>query len=114
MKNIFTYIGLILILLNSSIGLISSSYSSFNWVVNDIIIALNTIILSLIANSKQKDGFKISLSFLIPVICLIQLILGMIMQGQFKDNYKLIFIICLFIIQLLFVLLGKVFSKYVN
>ena len=114
MKNIFTYIGLILILLNSSIGLISASYSSFNWVANDIIILLNTILLSLIANSKQKDGFKISFSFLLPSLGLVQLILGTMMANQLEDNYKLIFILCLFMVQLLFVLYGKVFSKYVN
>jgi hypothetical protein len=114
MKNIFTYIGLILILLNSLIGLISSSYSTFNWVTNDVIILLNTVLLSLIANSKQKDGFKISFSFILPIIGLVQLILGTMIENKLEDNYKLIFIICLFVVQLLFVLLGKVFSKYVN
>jgi hypothetical protein len=114
MKNIFAYIGLILILLNSLIGLIISSYSTFNWLTNDIILLINTILLSLIANSKQKDGFKISFSFILPIIGLIQLILGMKMVNHLEDNYKLIFIICLFIIQLLFVLFGKIFSKYVD
>jgi ABC-type lipoprotein release transport system permease subunit len=114
MRNIFTYIGLILILLNSLIGLISSSYSTFNWVTNDVILLLNTVLISLVANSKQKDGFKISFSFLLPVIGLVQLILGSMMMNQFEDNHKLIFIICLFMIQLFFVLLGKVFSKYVD
>lgn len=114
MKSIFTYIGIILILLNSLIGIISSSYITFNWLTNDVIILLNTVLLSLVANSKQKDGFKISFSFLLPILGLGQFILGTLMENQLEDNYKLIFIICLFIVQLLFMLLGKVFSKYVD
>jgi|688.fasta_scaffold555060_2 hypothetical protein len=114
MRNVFIYIGLILILLNSLIGLISSSYSTFNWVTNDVILLLNTVLLSLVASSKQKDGFKISFSFLLTAIGLVQLILGTMMMNEFEDNYKLIFIICLFVVQLLFVLLGKVVSKYLD
>jgi hypothetical protein len=112
MKNIFTYIGIVLFLLNSFVGLIFSKYNFYNWLTNDIIIIINTFLLSLLANSKQKDGFKISLSFILPVIGAIQFIIGSIMQNKTQDNILLITIVFLFSIQFSLLLLGKIFTKY--
>jgi hypothetical protein len=112
MKNIFTYIGIILLILNSFVGLIFSKYAIYNWLSNNVIIIVNTIILSLLSNSKYKDGFKISLSFLLPVIGAVQFIIGAIMQNKIQDNMLLITIFVLFSIQFFLLLIGKIFSKY--
>ncbi len=112
MKHIFIYIGLLLLILNSIFGLISSTYKPLNWISNDIIIICNTLLLGFLANSKLKDGFKISMSFILPIIGLIQLIFGLFLNEHSLNSLSLISIIGLFGIQIFFLLIGKVFSKY--
>jgi len=112
MKHIFIYVGLLLLILNSIFGLISSTYKPLNWISNDIIIICNTLLLGFLANSKLKDGFKISMSFILPIIGLIQLIFGLFLNEHSLNSLSLISIIGLFGIQIFFLLIGKVFSKY--
>ena len=70
------------------------------------------LLLYVLANSKQKDGFKISFSFLITVISAIQFVLGIVMNYTFENNFSLILIVILFFIQLVVLLLGNLFSKH--
>lgn len=112
MKNIYSYIGLLGIILNSFIGIILSSYLSFNWVANDIIILVNMILIMILSHSKFKDGFKISFSFILPFIGVVQFITGFFLDNKVEDNFLLILIVGMFIIQLFFMIIGAIVSKY--
>jgi hypothetical protein len=111
MKSFFVYVGIVLILLNTLIGLILPIYSNFNMLTGDVIIIINMLLLYVLANSKQKDGFKISFSFFITLIAAIQFILALIMNDTFQNNFSLILILILFFTQLVSISLGKLFSK---
>ena len=100
--------------MNTMIGLVSSHYQTFNWVMNDVIILLNTLIITSLSTSKQKDGFKISLNILLPIVGIVQFILILFAENYFVDNNLLIVVLSLFMIQALFILFGKVFSKFVD
>ena len=70
-----------MLLLNSIVGLILSSYDIFNWIVNDIVILFNTCFFVYLAVSNIKDGFKFGISFLFVFIAIIQFILGRLMKN---------------------------------
>ena len=113
MKSIFIYLGTLAIVLNSIIGIIIPTYSQHKWLTNDVIIIINTILLTIVARSKLKDGFKISFSFLLPSLGFIQLIFGIFLQNKLENNFQLLAILLIFFIQLLFLLLGNLFSKHI-
>ena len=57
MKNIFLTIGIVFIIVNSVIGFIFSSYTTFNWLTSNTVILINTLFLHYISNSKIIDHF---------------------------------------------------------
>lgn len=112
MKNIVVYSGLVLLVLNSIAGLTLSSYNQFNWIAIDIIICLNVLLLFLLMNSQQKDGFKIGFGFLLPFLGLAQILAGFFLENAIKDNAPLLLILTLFSFQLICLLFGKFFTRY--
>ena len=101
-----------MLLLNSIVGLILSSYDIFNWVVNDIVILFNTCFFVYLAVSNIKDGFKFGISFLFVFIAIIQFILGLFMESTSNDNWLLIIMLVTIFIQLGLVLFTKSLSRY--
>ena len=93
--------------------MILKSYDSFNWITNDIIILFNILLMLLLSQSQIKDGFKISLSFILPIIAIVQFSLGLVVADKFEDNFILILLFVLVFIQILLLLIGKTISKYV-
>lgn len=112
MKNSFLIIGVILLLANIAIGLIVSSYSTFNVCMSSAIIIATTLLLWVMAKSKMKDGFKIGLSFLFALLGLAEFVLAILSPEQYKDNWYLIAIILLVIIESIFVVFSSLTSKY--
>lgn len=112
MKNIFIYIGGILLLLNTVSGLVLKNYNTTNWISNDLIILVNSILLSLASKSKIRDAFKISFSFILSFLGFIQFILGLFISDQVENNFLLIIILILFSIQVFFLLMGRITSKF--
>lgn len=103
MKNIFLIIGLIIIIVNSIIGLIFNSYTTFKWMSSDVIILINTFFLYYISKSKIHDGFKVSLTFILPILGLISYFLSFLLENTIENN--LILSILIFIISIQFLLI---------
>lgn len=83
-------------MLNLLVGLMLSAYTVFNMVVVSVILFLTAGILLWIDNSNTlKDGFKVSLSFIIPSLGLLEIILGALMPSRFVDNWCLLVILLL-------------------
>lgn len=81
-------------ILNLLIGLIVSAYGGINIAVTTMIIILTTVILLGVNGSiRLKDGFKVSLDFIIPVIGLIEYLFALFMPNRFTDNWCLIVIL---------------------
>jgi hypothetical protein len=87
---------LLLIILNSILGLIYSNYRVFNWLIIDFLIFLNSFFLLFLQISKTKEGNKVSLSFIIPIIGSIEILLSIFMDNNLLNNNLLS--ICLFLV----------------
>jgi hypothetical protein len=112
MKNSFLIIGVILLLANIAIGLIVSSYNTFNVCMSSAVIIATTLLLWGMARSKMKNGFKIGLSFLFAFLGLMEFVLAILSPEQYKDNWYLIAIIFLIIIESVFVVFSRLTSKH--
>ena len=87
MRKIILIIGGVLLLINSLSGLIISIYPLFNWLLVDVVLLFNTILIYWISNSTIKDGFKISLLYLLPIAGFITLLLALYSPYKFINNY---------------------------
>ena len=96
MNKTILWIGCVFALLNLLIGLIVSAYGGVNIAVTTVIIILTIVILLGVNGSLGlKDGFKVSLNFIIPVIGLIEYFFALFMPNRFTDNWCLIVILIL-------------------
>lgn len=68
MKQIIIVIGIILLVANLLFGLILSSYEVFNLFVSSLVIVATTALLFCLNVVTLKDGFKISLHVLFPIL----------------------------------------------
>jgi hypothetical protein len=95
MNKVIISIGLVLLCLNSLIGILISNYLSFNWITADIVILVNTLLIFEVSKSKRNDGFKIGLSFFYSLLTFILIALAILSPCRFRDNYYLIVIVFL-------------------
>ncbi len=101
-----------MLLLNSMVGLILSSYAVFNWMVNDFVILVNVFLLIYLSASNIKDGFKFGVSFLFLIMAILQFLLGLFMESTFNDNWLLIILLITFFTQIGLMLVVKSLSRY--
>ena len=107
MKNIYLVIGSVVIFINSIIGLIFTSYSTFNWVTSDIIIIINTFLLHSLVNSRLSDGFKVSLSFIYPILGLIEFAFSVNLENKLENNFLLACLIVFLSIQIILLIIAN-------
>ena len=99
MNKVIICIGLVLLCLNSLIGVLISNYLSFNWITADIVILVNTLLILEVSKSNRNDGFKIGLSFLYSFLTFVLITLAILSPCRFRDNYYMIIIIFLAFIE---------------
>jgi hypothetical protein len=98
MSKLILIFGSLLLLANTIIGVILSNYLAFNWLSVDIVLLINTVLLYKLVTGNISNGYKISLSFIYPLLCFISVVLAVLSPNKFKDNYYLVgFILILFI-----------------
>ncbi len=112
MKKGLLIFGIILLISNILIGLIVSSYETFNVCLTSVVIIATTFLLEWLSSSNLKDAFKISLTVLFSFLGLVEFVLGLIAPAQFKNNWYLVVIIVLIIIESLFVISSSLASKH--
>jgi FtsH-binding integral membrane protein len=93
MKNLLIVTGILLIILNTIIGLIVTKYSPFNYIMVDFSILISTILIYLFSNSIVSTGYKIGLTTMFFFTGLIKIILSIIAQPHFQDNIYLVTIL---------------------
>jgi hypothetical protein len=95
MNKVIISVGLVLLCINSLIGILISNYHSFNWITADVVILVNTLLIFEVSNSNRNVGFKIGLSFLYSLLTFVLIALAILSPCRFSDNYYLIVIILL-------------------
>lgn len=107
MKNIYIIIGAVVVLINSLIGLIFTSYQTFNWLTADVLIITNAFLLHFLAHSKISDGFKVALSFIFPVLGLISFFFSLRLEAKLENNISLVGILILTSIQIIILIIAN-------
>ena len=111
MKNLTLILGGIILLLNSIIGLIFSSYKPFNIGLNTGVIIVNTLMLYILGVSKIKDGFKISLSFLFLIAAVMEFVTAFLVSESFENNVALTILILLFACQVILYVIAFIMTN---
>lgn len=110
MKKTFLIIGIVLILLNTIIGALSSSYQEYNVGLVDISIILTTVLLYSLIESKIADGFRIGLTVLFSITGILRVIFALSSNQDVKDNLSIV----LLLIILAFEVICFVVSKFLD
>ncbi len=96
-------------------GLIVTAFGWFNIIISTLIIVLTTIILLAVFNLMNlKDGYKVSLSFIIPILGVIEYVLSVFMPNRMSDNWCLILIILLFLAEVVIVSVAQTVSNKIR
>ena len=102
-------IGGIYAILNLLIGLIISSYEGFNLAITTAIIIITTVLLMIVNGGwGLKDGYKVSLDFIIPTIGIIQYFFALFMPNGWRDNWCLIVILMLLALETILLICVKI------
>lgn len=108
---LYLVILIIILGLNALSGAIFPAYEWFNVGFSSGVIAANALLLYLLSRPEIKGGFQVSLSFIFPIIALIEFVLAIIAPPIFENNGFLFGVIVLFALQLLFYLIVYIVSK---
>lgn len=115
MKKSIILAGVVLVLVNLLMGLIISTYDCFNLAVSTIVI-LFTVIVHLAINSRLglKDGYKVSMNIIIPIIGVVQYLIALFMPNHFNDNWGLITIILLVVTEVILLIAANSISTKIR
>lgn len=105
----------VLVAVNLLCGLIVTAFGWFNIIISTLIIVLTTILLLAVFNLMNlKDGYKVSLSFIIPILGVIEYVLSVFMPNRMSDNWCLILIILLFLAEVVIVSVAQTVSNKIR
>lgn len=107
MTKFILFSGSSFVVINTIVGLLLSKYLLFNWLSVDGVLIINTIIIYKLSTDKISDGYKIGLSFIYPILCLVSVVLAILSPDKFKDNYYLIAFILIILIEISLYLIAK-------
>ena len=115
MKKTILWTGGVIAILNLLVGMIVTSYAVINITVTTAIILL-TIIIMLDVNGCMhlRDGFKVSLNFLIPMLGIIQYFFALFMPHRIQDNWYLITILIILAFEVIILISAKFISKKIR
>lgn len=113
MKSIILSVAGLALVINILCGLIISSYSIYNCGITSGIIILNALLLLLVSEITLKDGFRISLNVLFPLMALVEFIAGLFSPEKFQDNGILVFILVALLLEGVIIIITNHISKNV-
>ena len=111
MKNNTLIIGVILVILNTIIGLVMSSYSNFNMVFADVSILTSTGMVYYLFQSSFADGFKIGLSFFFLLSGVARFLCAVFSSDQMENNIAIIIFMCFIAIEAISYFAAKYLSS---
>ena len=90
MRKIILIIGILLILLNTVLGLLITNYSVFNFLLADASLLLSMVITYFTTHGKMANGFKIGLSVLFSFTGLMRYLCAVFASESLANNALLI------------------------
>ncbi len=99
MKNSILLTGVMLVLINTTAGLIFQDYATHKMVFADFSIILTTALLYLMYQMKTADGFKIGFTLIFAITGLIRFICAVSSSSEFQNNFALLIFIILLCIE---------------
>ena len=114
MKAIILSVAGLCLIVNILCGCIISSYSTFNCGVTSGIIILNAIIMLIVSEITLKDGYRISLNVLFPIMVIVEFIVGLFSPERFQDNGSLVFILIALLLEGIIIIITNQTSKKVQ
>lgn len=114
MKRIVLFTCTTLLITNFLFGLLVSSYEWFNVLLSSGIIILFGIFMLLIGILQLKDGFRLSLYVLYPILGFIELILSLFSPNKIMDNWVIIVLTLIVVFQLILLFITKVISNRIQ
>lgn len=107
MKNSFLFLGALLILINSTIGLVFDSYSTYNMAMADLSIMLSIGLIYAAYKNMMADGFKIGVTVLFAISGLVRFVCSVVSPEQFKNNVALLVFVIIFSMECLVFFVGN-------
>jgi len=111
MKNIILISGTLLIALNTIIGLIVTDYSTLNFLLADLSIALSAGIIYFAACSKMADGFKIGLTVLFFFTGIIRVLCIVLASKTLENNVLFVVAIAILFLEIICLAASMIISK---
>jgi hypothetical protein len=99
-------------LLNTSIGLILSIYSPFNYLMVDFSLLISTVLIYLFSISNISDGYKIGLTVLFSLTGLVKVVCCILSSQHFYDNFLILFVLGLISFEVLCFLSAFAMKKF--
>ena len=107
MKNVSLVAGIVLVVLNTMIGIILRAYSDFNMVFVDLSLILSTGIIYYLLNNPIADGFKIGAGFFLLIGGILRVILAILSPNQLENNVLLILFISFLSLEIIVIFIAK-------
>ena len=101
MKNLTLIIGILLIVLNTLVGLIVANYATHNFLLADLSLALSAGIIYFIACCKILDGFKIGLTVLFCITGIARYLCMLLTPEILTDNILVVVAIIIFFFEII-------------
>ena len=112
MKSLLLVAGFVVIILNTVIGFVISSYSPFNYLMVDLSLLISTVLIYLFSNSNISDGYKIGLTVLFVITGLAKVACSILAPPYFKDNYLIVTILGLIAFEIICLLSAFAMKKF--
>ena len=107
MTKIILFLGSLFVVVNTIVGLLLSKYLLFNWLSVDVVLIINTILIFKLSSDNISNGYKISLSFIYPILTVFSVVLAILSPDKFNDNYYFIAFILIILIEISFYISAK-------
>lgn len=101
MKRVICIIGIVLLLFNTLIGIIFSSYPQYNYLMTDLSIILSTALICLSVSSRLDDGYKIGLTWIFSFTGFARVICCIAMPQNSENNVFLMIVCGILLVEIL-------------
>ena len=107
MKNSILLLCGLLVLINTTAGLVMESYPPFNMAMGDVSLILSAALYYVAYNSDMASGFKVGYTLLLGITGLCRFICAVVAPEAFKNNVALILFVVLFSAEILFLFVAN-------
>ena len=114
MKRIVVLSCFVLLIANVLLGLIISSYDTFNVVLSSCVLGVTAVFVLIADSISMKDAFKAVLTFLFAVGGLLCFFISVFAPRKFENNWNVIALILIVSFGTILLLIANTISKKIN